>query len=82
MQWFLFQTFFDNSTGFQISKNLNSLPPTFTHTFTPNDFKITDSQAMQDLGKYSLYYFTHDPTNNSSLYWYKNNENENGWNQF
>ena len=42
--------FFDNSTGFQFSNNRNNLPPTFTHTFTPNDFQITDSQAMQDLG--------------------------------
>ena len=43
--------FFDNSTGYDFSRNKNKLPPTFTHTFTPNDFQITDSQALQDLGK-------------------------------
>ena len=43
--------FFDNSTGFRAPKSTTFLPPTFTHAFTPNDFKVFDSEAIQDLGK-------------------------------
>ena len=42
--------FYDNSTGFIAPKNKVFLPPTFTHSFTPNDFKVLDSDAIQDLG--------------------------------
>ena len=38
-------------------KDTKRLPPTFTHSFTPNDpddpyasDKVTDSEALQDLG--------------------------------
>ena len=43
--------FFDNSTGFRAPKSTTFLPPTFTHGFTPNDFKVFDTEAIQDLGK-------------------------------
>ena len=54
----VFQIFFDNSTGFHAPRNTTRLLPCFTHSFTPNDpddpyapDKITDSEAIQDLGK-------------------------------
>ena len=46
--------FFDNTTGFMAPRSTTTLPPTFTHSFTPNDFKILDDDAIQDLGKQEI----------------------------
>ena len=50
--------FFDNTTGFMPPRDTTRIPPTFTHTFTPNDpddpyapDRITDSEVLQELGK-------------------------------
>ena len=42
--------FYDNSTKYE-KPGPQSLPNTFTHIDTPNDFYIDDDVAMEDLGK-------------------------------
>ena len=55
MVWF--QIFFDNTTDFVPPKDTTRIPPTFTHTFTPNDpddpyapDRISDSDVFLELG--------------------------------
>ena len=51
---FNFQMFHDNST--KIDKSEFRVPLTgFTHTYTPNDFKINDDDVMDQLGKKRLH---------------------------
>ena len=43
---FIFQLYYDNSTTSH--DFLSSVPPVgFTHVYTPNDFKITNDEAME-----------------------------------
>ena len=42
-------------------KDINRIPPTFTHTFTPNDpddpyapDKVTDTEVLQELGNENM----------------------------
>ena len=62
---FLFQIYYDNSTQ---SNDFVDLPPPvgFTHIFTPNDFKVTNSEALEQLSQGYLRLFEQVRTNPKS----------------